>query len=188
MIVTLIIYIVFVLPIALKLYNKDKGSFKVVKAFNIIVTFLLILFYGDYVKENIVWLREYSFPYKESLYIKVGLIPPLLNYIGYFAFTILTFVITAMSVGLAMRNKKAYKHFFILIPFVFSSQVLYLYFKLFERIQSQYSIPLDVKLLIFIIVLLAIKWGIILTILYNRKFKQFYNATFEANPEVGNNP
>ncbi len=179
MITALIIYIILILPVIYKTYNKDKGKFIGFKVINIIITFLIITYFTDSFKENFFWLKENSSSISEVLYIQVGVVGPIINLIGYFVYIFLSFFMTIIMILLAIRNRWAHKVFIFLIPFVWVSQVLFFNFKFYEKLQSKFSMAIDIKLIIYIALILAVVWGLIIGVFYNRGCKTFFQDNSE---------
>ena len=174
MITTFIIYFVLVVPVIFKVYNRDKGEYTKVKIINFLVTFLIFSFFVDSLRENILWLKNNLFSSFNLLYVKVGIVGPVLNIVGYFIYIISSLLISVIMIGLAIRNKQAHRKLLYLIPFVWFSQVVYLNFKYFENLQSEYTSSIELKFIVFTSIILAVIWGIIICIFYNKNFKSFF--------------
>jgi hypothetical protein len=128
--ITILIFAVFVIPIALKEYQRDKGMNNWVKIINVFVCFILFYSFTNTVRDGIFLLFSNTGEFKEMMQSEIGFLSPTLNAISWFIFVILSFILTANVVLLTLRKEKSRILFLRLIPvlWIFKSIDLYKYF------------------------------------------------------------
>ncbi len=92
-----------VLPLAYRVYMVDKDKFIAVKILNILITFLISWNLTHSLREQIVLL---DIDFLKSLYVRVGIVPPLINFVGYVGYIVFAFLGLIVMIRLAIRNKK----------------------------------------------------------------------------------
>jgi len=174
MIRTLIIYAVFVLPIALIIYKKDKSKFVIVKTLNLIITFIFFYLLSNNLKANIIFLKNHFYELYDVLYLHIGIVSPTVNYINFFANTVLSFVLLAVMVGLAFRNKRAYNCLKYLLPVIWISDVVLINFKVYDELKSYAVNKSELIIFFYIFIIMSVKWGLFFLIYNLKKFKLFF--------------
>jgi len=69
---------------AISIYNKDKGQYRWVKIFNLLITFVLFYITSKEFRFIFSFFWDNVSNLKEALYIQTGKIPPVINYLNFF--------------------------------------------------------------------------------------------------------
>ena len=171
MIGTLIVYIVIVFPIAYRVYMIDKGKFLAVKLINLLITFLISWSLSHSLREQIVLL---NIDFIKSLYVQVGIVSPLINFIGYVGYIIFAFLGLVVMIRLAIRNRNAYRQFKYIIPFLWVTEAIYMNYKYYNVLQSQYSNLISGKVFWYLVLIIGIYWTVIFFIYNTKSFRDFF--------------
>lgn len=188
MITTIIIYAVFVLPIALSAYAKDKGKFKVIKILNLIVAFYFLSFLSSDFKNNISFLSSNWGNLNDVLFIQVGVIGPVINYSSFFLHTIALFFMLTVVIGLAIRNRKTYYSLKYIIPVFCVLDSVNRHFRLFHDVKQLAQIA-DWIVFVYSIFITILLWSIFYIIYHLKWFRKFFKESgLNEKINISNHP
>ncbi|MBW6497258.1 MAG: hypothetical protein K0B09_02605 [Bacteroidales bacterium] len=180
---SLLIYLIFVLIPAISIYNKDKGQYRWVKFLNLLITFLLVYDKGNNTRLNFLFLKENISNLSNEIYIQIGIIPPIINYLGFFLDSIFTFLFLTAMIGLGLRNKKVYESLWIIIPIGIPFLIIGSHFRTYETFKEMAPHWTDLKIFIFNLLFTASYWIVFLVVYRSKKFRSFFEANFnEVKP------
>ena len=164
MVYSLLLYAVFILPIAIGNYNKDGTRWLIIKALNIVFTLYVFVLLAGNARRLILGIidRDYLILVNEALW---------LNIVFALGYGIISFYAIVQAIRLAIRKGAARKSFLLSIPFVW----------LFTGIDKYYayiSIYNETPTVFYVIinnVINGLIWGAILYFYSNTKVKNFYS-------------
>lgn len=164
MIYSILIYVVFILPIAISNYRKDGTKWLIVKVINIIFTLYIFALLAGNARRLFLGItdREYLILVNEAIWINVAFA------LGY---VITSFYAIVQSIRLAIRNGAARKLFLIAIPFVWLFTGIDKYYAFI----SMYNETPTVFYVIINNIMNGLIWGAMLIFYSNSKVKAFYN-------------
>ncbi len=164
-----------VVPFALKEYGKDKGRNKWVKIINIIITFGLFYSFTNSLREEISLLFFNFDGFKKILYDGIDFLTPELNILFWVLYVILSFVLSANVVLLALRKEKSRVFFLWLIPVLWILKSIHLYNYFISHLEkARYN-----QAFVFVFTMIGIMCLIIYLLYSSKSFKTFFQ--YEQN-------
>lgn len=168
--ITILIFVIFVIPVTLKEYQRDKGMNNWTKVINVFVCFLLFYSFSNAIRDEILLLFSNIGEFKKIAQSEIGFLSPMLNMIFWVIFIILSFVLLANVVLLALRKEKSRILFLRLIPvfWIFKSIDLYKYFlKNIKNVRGDQA-------LIFLFTIIGIICLVLFLLYSSKPFKSFF--------------
>ena len=123
------IFLILVLPVALKKYQTDKGENILAKVLNLIISFLIFQLNTGYLKYLIFSLISNKSFLEDEVFVQTGILPPSVSVFLYFI-SCYEFLATRLCRFLALRIEKYRLWFLRLLPFVWIIESANLYSKL----------------------------------------------------------
>lgn len=164
----------FVLPISLFIYNKDKGKFKHIKILNLFMVFIFYYLYADSLRNGIGFLIYHGPNIVNELYVSVGVVPPFVNYYAFYAHIFFNAMILLVLIALAFRRKKAYDSLKYILPILLILDTLVLNFIIYNELVNISKNVTDLTLFLLIFTTVLVKWGVFYTIYSLRGVRKFF--------------
>jgi len=168
------IYLMFVLPISLYIYNKDKGKFKNIKILNMFMVFIFYYLYADSLRNGIGFLIYHGPNTVNELYVSVGVVPAFVNYYAFYAHIFFNAIILFVLIALAFRSKKAYDSLKYLLPVLLILDALAMNFIIYNELINISKNVTDLSLLLLIFTTVLMKWGVFYIIYSRRSVRKFF--------------
>ena len=160
---SLLLYLIFILPISIYHYKKDNGKWLFIKLLNSLITFYIFVLLSGNLFHLIKGLSDNS-------YLLMKNVPFELNLTITILYSLLSIIAGVQIIKLACRNGSSRVLFIRLIPvlWIFNSiQLYYVYITLYNEIP-----PTDY--LVFSIVLHVVLWLGIFLLYASKRFKDFF--------------
>ena len=166
MVYSLLLYAVFILPIAIGNYKKDGTRWLIIKVLNIVFTLYVFVLLAGNARRLILGItdRDYLILVNEVLW---------LNIVFALGYGIISFYAIVQAIRLAIRKGAARKSFLIVIPLVWlftGIDKYYAYITMYNETPTVFYVVVNN-------VINGLIWGAMLIFYCNAKVKEFYNLT-----------
>lgn len=173
------IFLIIVLPVALKKYQTDKVENILAKVLNLIISFLIFQLNTGYLKYTIYSLINNRSFLKEEVFVQTGILPPSVSGVFYILLIVMSFGLPIYAVLLALRIEKYRKRFLRLLPFAWIIESVNLYSKLIFDNGFEYKF--------YVIPLLLLYIGFFIFLLYLFYTRKFVKRFFQYNHKEDKN-
>ncbi len=111
------VFILLLVPVILKEYNKDKGENSKAKTFNLIISLFLLYLFASTTKNELIWAFDQLHNFKEKVFIGIGILPPFLSGLSWLLYVTLSFILSALVILVVLRREKYRRVFINTLPF-----------------------------------------------------------------------
>ena len=167
---SIILFALFVIPFALKEYQKDKGSNLTPKIINVVISFLIFHIYINTLRKGVYEILGNITNIKDEMFTQVGFLPPFLNGSTWLIYLILCFVLCGTAILLALRKEKTRIFFIRFLPVIWIFESINIYKYIYKNIGTENT----KYLFVFVFATVGIV-GLVLFWIYSGKaFRKFF--------------
>lgn len=164
------LFLLIVLPVSIKEYQKDKGENISAKISNLIISLFLFQLYAGNIKENLYWFFDNKSEFKEDVLVQIGILTPFLSGLSWFLYLAMCFILTGLVILLVLRKEKYRIIFLRMLPFFYLIESANMY-KYIVKSNEIGNTDLLIPILLFLVGIFAF----LLYIFYSSNFvKRFF--------------
>lgn len=167
-----ILFIVLVIPVALKEYHKDKGKNIKAKIVNFLVVFFLFNIYTNSARKELNFIIDNFYGSNLDVIIQTRFLSPIVDIVTRCIYLILCVIISGNAVLLAWRKSYARTFMLKLLPFWWFFEGLHMYKYIHHAIQ----VNTDFYLILFVSVFVGVFLLGVYFLYVSNLMKQFFKV------------